>query len=212
MKLMGWSENLLDKSYQPKGLVLAETVLNGLPPPQGDCRRLSLLHSLLQKVPPFICGFGDKGNIFKVLAEAPYARILYRHRLELTKSNCKGVDKNEDSQMDTGKQRFHNSLPMHTIPPFLGHFSLNIISKLDKMRGQCCLFGTGDHVSKKESAQNNKYFHSLNEAMGIDTYFAGNEEILQRCRNFTYALVLSLFNVARHRPRKIWTNREQTWI
>jgi len=83
---------------------------------------------------------------------------------------------------------------------FLGPFSLNIIDKLDKMRSQRCLFGTGEHVSKNNRVKSMKYFHSLNEAMRIDTYYAGNEEVLKSRGNMTSALVLALFDSAHHRP------------
>ncbi len=97
------------------------------------------------------------------------------------------------------ERRFLISLPMHTYTPFLGQFSLSIIDKLDKMTNQQCLFGTGAHVSKTDCLRNMKNFHSLNEAMRIDCYFAGNKEVLQKCNNFSSALILALFDVAHHR-------------
>ena len=160
----------------------------------GDCHSCILYCEKCHRT------FGDSGNIFQVLAEAPHA-ILYHHGLELTESNSADADDKDDSEMKTDERRFINSLPMHTYPPFLGPFSLNIIDKLDKMGSQeRCLFGTGKHVSKNNHVQSMKYFHSLDEAMRIDTYYAGNEEVLKSRGNMTSALVLALFDSAHHRP------------
>ena len=159
----------------------------------GDC------HSCILYCEKCNRNFGDRGNIFQVLAEAPHA-ILYHHGLELTQSNSADADDEDGSEMKTDERRFINSLPMHTYPPFLGPFSLNIIDKLDKMAYQRCLFGTGEHVSKNNRVKSMKYFHSLNEAMRIDTYYAGNEEVLKSRGNMTSALLLALFDSAHHWP------------
>jgi hypothetical protein len=96
----------------------------------GDCHSCSLYCEKCHRT------IGEKGSIFKVLAEAPHA-ILYHHGVELTESNSAVVDDgNVNSRMQMEEQWFLISLPMHTYAPFLGQFSLSIIDKLDKMTNQ----------------------------------------------------------------------------
>ena len=158
----------------------------------GDCHSCTLYCEKCNRT------FGVRGNIFQVLAKAPHA-ILYHHGLELTESNSVAVTEDEYRNMEMHKRRFLHSLPMHTHPPFLGSFSLTIIERLENMTtSQRCLFGTGQHVPRNNHDRNIKYLHSLNEAMKIDFYFAGNEDVLRKRNNFTSALLLALFDSAHH--------------
>lgn len=160
----------------------------------GDCHSCTLYCEKCHRP------FSEKGNIFKILAEAPTA-ILYHHGLELTESNSQLEDGNEGLKQMLWKDGFSCPFPCTPFHTFLGQFSLTIIDKQDKSGTiQRCRFGTGDHVSKNDHDHNIKYLHSLNEAMKIDTFFVGNEDILQKCLNFTSALLLALFDCAHHRP------------
>jgi hypothetical protein len=60
----------------------------------GDCHSCILYCEKCHRT------FGDSGNIFQVLAEAPHA-ILYHHGLELTESNSADADDKDDSEMKT---------------------------------------------------------------------------------------------------------------
>ena len=152
----------------------------------GDCHLCSLYCEKCKQK------FGLPGNIFKVLAEASNT-ILFHHGLELDEL------KKSDEYENMNDQRFMNSLPMHTMSHLMGKFSISIIHRLHMMDNQRCKYGTGKELSRVDDEKNIQYLHGLHEAMKIDTYFAGNETILQQRVNHTSALLLSLFDVAHHR-------------
>jgi hypothetical protein len=140
----------------------------------GDCHQCRLYCSVCDVT------FGIKSTIFDVLYEAPYA-ILYHHGLELP----------ENGLYDSSNDRFHRSLPMHTIPDEL-HDSGIEITKGQTAFGRC-LFGNGyDLESEKDILVNRKSLHNLSEAMRIDSAFTG--DIKARHYNTT-AMLFSLFDV-----------------
>jgi len=136
--------------------------------------------------------FGLPGSIIKVLAEASNT-ILYHYGLEL------GELDESDEYENMNQQRFMNSLPMHTMSHLMGTFSTSIVKRLSTMNNQRCKYGTGNVLSRCDEDKNNYFLHALHEAMKIDTYFAGNDSILQQRANHTSCLLLSLFDVAHHR-------------
>ncbi len=140
----------------------------------GDCHQCRLYCNVCDNT------FGIKSTIFDVLYEAPYA-ILYHHGLELP----------ENGLYDSSNDRFHRSLPMHTIPDELHDSGIEITK--GQTANATCACGT-DHNWKdnQDILDNQLMLHNLSEAMRIDSAFTG--DIKARHYNTT-AMLFSLFDV-----------------
>lgn len=136
--------------------------------------------------------FGREGNIFQVLSEASLS-ILYHHGLELTELDSD--DNADDLDEILPEKRFKKSLPMHAMTIGMGAKYLSLTATLNEMQSQRCKYGIGTSLSRDHHAINHHYMHNLNDAMRIDAFFAGNEEILNKRSCFTMALLFSIFDV-----------------
>jgi len=132
--------------------------------------------------------------------------ILYHHGLELEELTASSEYEN------MADQRFLLSLPVHTMPPLMGNFSLEIINKLRKMKNQRCKYGTGKRTTGFDEEKNIKFLHSMHEAMKIDTYFAGNTQSIQQRVNYTCALLLGLFDVSHHRCYEVSLKKPESTL
>lgn len=153
----------------------------------GDC------HSCVLYCEKCKCRFGRTGNIYQVLAESTNA-ILYHNGLEVPHGPDSSVLVDDNEQF----LRFKQSLPMHSMPTMTGQFSLTILSAMDPDHDRC-MYGTGRlDLTRHEKKKNIEYLHNLDEAMRIDTFFAGPESVMNTCNLCTSALLLSTFDVALH--------------
>ena len=150
----------------------------------GDCHFCVLYCEKCQ------CRFGRTGNIYQTLAEATNA-ILYHHGLEVT-TGLDSLEQDDDLQF----LRFKQSLPMHSTPLMTGKFALNVMSAMDPDQDRC-KYGTGYlDLSREQKRKNLQYLHNLDEAMRIDTFFAGTERYTNSRDNYTGGFLFSTFDVA----------------